>query len=259
MKMALDLHATEYGNGSPVLVLHGLFGSGRNWAAVCQKLAGSHHVLALDLRNHGVSPWAAEMSYADMAEDVAALIRARDLGRVALLGHSMGGKVAMVLALTRPELVARIVVVDVAPTTYEPVLLSYVRAMLAIDLASVCRRSDAEAGLESTVPDPAERGFLLQNLVLDGDRARWRINLPVLDQALPAIASFPELPASARYDGPALFVAGERSNYVRPEHEPSIRHLFPRAEITRIAGAGHWVHAEQPKPFLEAVAPFLAE
>jgi esterase len=258
MKMALDLHATEYGNGSPVLVLHGLFGSGRNWASVCQKLAASHRVFALDLRNHGASGWSDEMSYAALAKDVAALVRARDLGRVALVGHSMGGKVAMVLALTRPELVARIVVVDVAPATYEPVLLSYVQAMRAIDLAGVRRRSDAEAGLESTVPDPAERGFLLQNLVLDRDGARWRINLPALEQALPAISSFPELPASARYDGPALFVAGERSNYVRPEHEVAIRCLFPRAEIVRIAGAGHWVHAEQPKAFLETVAPFLA-
>jgi pimeloyl-ACP methyl ester carboxylesterase len=197
------------------------------------------------------------MSYAEMAGDVAEFIRVRGLGRVALLGHSMGGKATMLLALTEPALVERIVVVDVAPADYEPVLLDYVRAMRQVDLGRVRRRADAEAGLEAVVRDPAERGFLLQNLVLEDEGARWRINLAALEAGLPAIASFPVLPSSVRYEGPALFVAGARSDYVRPEHEPAVRRLFPRAAFARIADAGHWVHAEQPKAFLDTILPFL--
>jgi esterase len=254
--MPLELAAAEYGAGKPLLVLHGLFGSGRNWASVAQRLGAAHRVFALDLRNHGQSPWAAGMGYREMAEDVARFLRGRGLERAAILGHSMGGKAAMVLALTRPELVERLVVVDIAPVAYEPTLLAYVRAMRRIDLRLVARRADAEPGLAEAVPDAAERGFLLQNLVLDGEGARWRLNLAALEEGLPEISGFPDLGA-ARYDGKALFVAGGRSDRIRAENEAPIRHRFPAAEIVRIEAAGHWVHAEAPAEFLAQVAPFL--
>jgi esterase len=256
--MALDLAATELGSGPPLLILHGLFGSGRNWAAIAKALAETHRVLLVDLRNHGASPWADAMSYPEMAADVLAFIRGKQLGSVALMGHSMGGKAAMLAALAEPARIARLVVVDVAPVPREPALLPYVQAMGAIDLTRVTRRTEVDPQLAAAVPSPAERAFLLQNLVIEDGKASWRINLPVLERDMPDIAGFPEDLPAASYPAPALFVAGAKSDYIRPQDEPAIRRLFPEAEIVRIPGAGHWVHAEAPEAFVAAVKPFLA-
>lgn len=257
--MAVELAAAEYGDGggSPLLILHGVFGSGRNWSSVAQRLGASHRVFALDARNHGASPWAEAMSYADMAEDMQDFQASHALGRIALLGHSMGGKTAMLYALSHPEAVERLIVVDVAPVSYRPALAAYARAMLGIDLARVARRADADAQLAQAVPSPAERSFLLQNLILEGGQAHWRLNLPAIERAMPQISGFPDLPACLSFAGPVLFIAGARSDYVRDEHRPLIERLFPKARLLRIEGAGHWVHAERPDAFLEAVTPFL--
>jgi esterase len=255
---ALDLAATEHGSGGPpLLVLHGIFGSARNWSSIAQRLAGTHRVLALDARNHGASPWAATMPYAEMVEDVAQLRHARGLGRVSLLGHSMGGKTAMLDALEHPKAVERLVVVDVAPAAYPPVLAAYARALREVDLTGVTRRSEVDARLAGAIPDPADRAFLLQNLVLDDSGARWRLNLPVIERFMPEISSFPEIAAGRAYPGPTLFIGGAASAYIRPEHRPTIEHLFPAASIVRIPDAGHWVHAERPRQFFDAIAPFL--
>jgi esterase len=254
----VQLAATEYGRGSPVVILHGLFGSGRNWMSIAQALAETHRVLVLDLRNHGASPWADTMSYAEMADDLRVFLHARRLGPVALVGHSMGGKTAMVSALHFGEDIERLLVVDIGPATYPPSQLSYIRAMQSIDLGSIVRRADADARLASAIPDPAERSFLLLNLAIEGTQARWRINLAALDRELPRISGFPEFPPEIVYTGPTLFVGGARSGYLRPEHEPRIRQLFPRAEIARVPGAGHWVPADHPAAFLSVVRPFLA-
>jgi esterase len=256
--MAVELAASEYGEGPPVAILHGLFGSGRNWRSIAQQLALRHHILAFDLRNHGGSPWADGMSYREMVEDLRAAFDRRRIVRPALLGHSMGGKVAMLAALLYPAEVDRLVVVDIAPAPNPPTLLSYVRALRAADLAGVMRRSEADTKLAAAVPNAAERAFLLQNLVVGDGTAHWRLNLEAIEREFPDIVGFPELPANTAYGGPTLFVAGARSNYIRQDHEPIIRRLFPRARITRIDGAGHWVHAEQPKSFIETVSPFLA-
>ena len=256
--MPLELAADEFGSGPPLAILHGLFGSGRNWRSVAQHLAARHRVLTFDLRNHGAAPWADGMSYGEMVEDLRASLRARGIERAALLGHSMGGKVAMLMALLHPGEVDRLVVVDIAPAANPPTLLAYIRAMRAADLRGVRRRSEADLQLAEAVPDPAERAFLLQNLVIGGNAAHWRLNLEAIERGFSQIAGFPELPAGTVHPGPALFVAGARSNYIQPEHEPRIRHLFPQARIARIDGAGHWVHAEQPNAFLQTVAPFLS-
>ena len=255
----LPLAALEWGSGAPLLILHGVFGSGRNWATVGQYLAASRRVLALDARNHGASPWADSMSYPEMVEDVAAFTAERGLERVALMGHSMGGKTAMLQALLRPDAIERLVVVDVAPVAYRPTLQAYARAMLAIPLAGISRRAQVDQQIAAAIPDPAERAFLVQNLVLEAGGARWRLNLPVIERSMPILSSFPEPPAGAAFSGPALFVAGERSGYLRPEHQPVIKRLFPNAEIVTIAGAGHWLHAERREAFLDTIAPFLAE
>jgi len=256
---ALDLAATEHGSGGPPLfVLHGLFGSARNWSSIAQRLAGTHHVLALDARNHGASPWAETMPYVEMVDDVAQLRRARGLGRVTLLGHSMGGKTAMLDALEHPGEVERLVVVDVAPVAYPPVLAAYARALRQVDLTGVTRRSEVDARLAGAIPDPADRAFLLQNLVLGDDGARWRLNLPVIERFMPEISGFPEIATGRAYPGPTLFVGGADSSYIRPEHRPRIERIFPAASIVHIPDAGHWVHAERPRQFLDAIAPFLA-
>jgi esterase len=256
---AVQLAVTEYGSGRPVAILHGLFGSGRNWRSIAQHLAAHHRVLTFDLRNHGASPWADGMPYREMVEDLRASLGSRGITRATLLGHSMGGKVAMLTALLHPAEVDRLVVVDIAPARNPPTLLGYVRAMRTVDLRGITRRGEVDAQLLAAVPDPAERAFLLQNLIIENGRARWRLNLEAIEREFPEIIGFPELPADTAYRGPTLFVAGARSDHIRPEHEPAIRRRFPQARITRIEGAGHWVHAEQPRAFLQAVEPFLSD
>jgi esterase len=255
--MNLSPAVTEYGAGPPLAILHGLFGSGRNWASIAQRLAAHHRVTALDLRNHGASPWADSMSYAEMADDVRTALIGRGYRRYALLGHSMGGKVAMLASLKHPEETDRIVVADIAPVDYPPRHLGLVHAMRALDLTGIKRRSEADARLAAAVPDPAERGFLLQNLVFEDGHAHWRLNLAAIEHQMTDLVGFPVIPPGTVYRGPALFVAGGRSDYLRPLHEPAIRRLFPAAEIARIPDAGHWLHAEQPRAFVDLVEPFL--
>jgi pimeloyl-ACP methyl ester carboxylesterase len=256
--MPVELAAVEYGTGRPVAILHGLFGSGRNWQSITQHLALQHRVLAFDLRNHGASPWADGMSYAEMVEDLRASLHARGVRRPALLGHSMGGKVAMLMTLLHPDEVERLAVADIAPADNPPMLLGYIRAMRAVDLSGVTRRSEVDVQLAGAVPDPAERAFLLRNLVLGEAGAHWRLNLEGIEHDFAKIVGFPDLPDGIAYPGPTLFVSGARSGYIKPEHEPVIRRLFPRAGIRRIEGAGHWVHTEQPQAFLEVVTAFLS-
>lgn len=260
--MTVHLASLEEGSGPPLAILHGLFGSGRNWAAIAARLAAHWRVIRLDLRNHGGSDWADGMDYKALAADVHAALAALGIAKFALLGHSMGGKTAMVEALVNPGAVERLVVVDIAPVAYPPRHLGHAEAMRAVDLTAARRRGDADRQLAAAIPDAAERAFLLQNLVFDTHfaqgRPRWRLNLAAIAHAMPALTGFPSFAPGARYDGPALFVAGGRSDYVRPEHEPEIRRLFPAARIARIADAGHWLHAEQPQQFLDLVTRFLA-
>ena len=253
--MSLELAYTEHGSGPPVVILHGLLGSARNWATISKHLAGAYRVLAVDLRNHGRSPWADEMGYEAMAEDVAALIARLELAPAAIVGHSMGGKVAMELALSHGDAVARLVVVDIAPVRYERSFAPYIEAMRRADL-SVDRRSDVEESLKPAVPDAGVRAFLLQNLVSSDGGFAWRINLPALSAEMEAIMGFPTS-TSRTYEGLALLLSGGRSDYLRPEHRAGIQHLFPRAEFEVIEDAGHWVHAERPAAFLEVLERFL--
>src|SRR5712671_6482026 len=160
MTMAVELAAAEYGTGPPVAILHGLFGSGRNWRSIAQHLAARHRVLTFDLRNHGASPWADGMSYGEMVEDLRASFRTRGIDHAAVLGHSMGGKVAMLIALLHPGEIDRLVIVDIAPAANPPNLLAYIRAMRAVDLRGVKRRAEVDVMLAGSVPDPAERAFL---------------------------------------------------------------------------------------------------
>jgi esterase len=238
----------------PLLIAHGLFGSARNWSAIGKRLALHRQVIAVDMRNHGDSPRSPAHDYPSMAADLAETIAAHG-GRADVLGHSMGGKAAMVLALTEPARVNRLIVADVAPVRYEHSQIEYVRAMQAVDLGAVARRSDADAELARSVPEPSLRAFFLQSLAIRPDGASWKLNLDALDDQMPAIMDFPDLAGS--FGGPTLFLTGATSTYVRPEHWPRIRALFPAAEHQAIPDAGHWLHADAPGPFIEAVAGFL--
>ena len=240
------------------MVLHGLFGSGRNWSGFARRLTG-RRVIAVDARNHGASPWADDMAYIDMAGDVLELIEALSLGRPALLGHSMGGKTAMTAALMRPSAIGALIAADVAPAAYSHSHLPLVRAMQAIDLARVRRRADADAALAAAAPEAAMRDFILQNLVFENGAARWRINLAAIAAHMTPLIGWSVPPGTGVYDGPALFVHGGKSAYVRPEHHGAIRRLFPKAEIVTIEGAGHWIHSDRPAEFTAAVERFLKE
>jgi pimeloyl-ACP methyl ester carboxylesterase len=247
------VHGAAHG-GMPLVIAHGLFGSARNWGVVARRLAEGRRVIAVDMRNHGDSPWFDEHSYAAMAADLSEVIAAEG-GRAGLLGHSMGGKAAMVLALTEPARVGRLIVADIAPVAYGHSQMEVVRAMQAVDLSAVTRRSEADPLLAAALEDPALRAFLLQSLSVEHGKASWKLNLAALADQMPAIMGFPEV--AGRFEGPTLFVTGENSNYVRNEHWPRILELFPAAKRVVLPGAGHWVHAEAPKAFGAAVAGFL--
>ena len=249
---AVNLNAQVIGEGEPLVILHGLFGSARNWGSIARGLADIRQVHALDLRNHGASPWDAVMTYEQMAEDVADYIERRGLAPSDVLGHSMGGKTAMLMALGHPELVNRLIIVDIAPVPYvRESYPDYLHAMQAVDLERAHRRADIDATLAPAIPDPTLRAFLMQNLVSEQGRFHWRINLAGIAANLAAIVAFPDSPG--RFGGPTTFLAGERSNYIRPRDRDAIDRLFPQARMIEIGQAGHWPHAEQPERFLALV------
>jgi pimeloyl-ACP methyl ester carboxylesterase len=265
-----DLHVHERGErGSRVVFLHGLFGQGRNWTTIGKALAERHRVTLVDLPNHGRSPWSEQVDYLDMADQVGAVLEAD--GPAAVVGHSMGGKVAMVLALTRPELVERLVVADMSPVDYGAAedttdgVLRYARLLLDLDLDQVEHREDADRLLAATVPSPTIRAFLLQNLRRDGAGAdagwRWAANLEAVVRDGAVLAGWPEEALAGRppYDGKVLWLAGETSGYVRPEYDEAMRRWFPHYRKVTIKGAGHWLHSERPDVFVEALRQFLGD
>lgn len=254
----VDLNATRSGRGPSIVVAHGLFGSARNWTSIARRLAAEHRVHALDMRNHGSSPWTDEMTYPAMAEDLLRYIGTQGLSRSAAIGHSMGGKAAMTAALRAPERIGRLVVVDIAPVRYRHGFTGLAETLLGLNLDGIDRRADADERLADAVPDAVLRGFLLQNLVLRDGAYVWRLNLAAISAAGDALRAFPDLPSSTVFEGPTLFLAGAASDYVRPDHAPVIERYFPNAEVRRIEGAGHWVHAERPGGFLAEVEDFLA-
>ena len=252
------LHATETGKGPPVVLLHGLFGRSQNLATLGRRLAVDFRVIALDLRNHGASPHTPGMAYRDMAEDVLETLAAQDVLPAAILGHSMGGKVAMVLALTHPEVVSRLVVADIAPVAYRHANLALTQRLLDLPLPPGLTRSQADEALTGAVPDAAIRSFLLQNLAT-GPLPSWRIGLPHIAAGIAEIEGFPPLADTSRYTGPTLFIRGAQSNYVKDAAIPVISARFPAARVETIPEAGHWLHADQPEAFGAIVQSFLHE
>lgn len=246
------LHVVRHGSPTdlpPLLIAHGLYGSARNWGAIATRMSDTREVWAVDMRNHGASFWDDDHSYAAMAGDLVEILdQPTDI-----IGHSMGGKAAMMLALTRHEHVNRLVVADIAPVAYEHSQMPMIEAMRAVDLTGVDNRRDADAQLALTVDEAPVRAFLLQSL--DIENKRWRLNLDALAKAMPDIVGFPDVTGS--FAGETLFLSGGTSDYVTRDDRPKIKSLFPKAQFAKIPDASHWLHAEQPRAFEAALRVFL--
>jgi pimeloyl-ACP methyl ester carboxylesterase len=258
------LHTGAIGEqGSWVVFCHGLFGQGKNWTQVAKALAAGddpRRSLLVDLPDHGRSPWSRSFDFLAQADQVADAIRTTGGDPVALVGHSLGGKIAMVVALRHPELVERLCVVDVAPVRYHhsEEFAGYLDAMLGVDLDTLDRPTDADEALADAVPNRVVRSFLLQNLRHDDAGWRWQPNLALLRAELDTLADWPEaLAAAPPYERPVLWVAGERSDYVTDEYAEAMSRLFPRVLRVTVRDAGHWVHSEQQESFVAVLRRFL--
>lgn len=260
MKLAHYAFGEENRDNGTIVIIHGLFGQARNWTAIARRLAEKYHVVTADLRNHGRSGWDMEMTYPAMAGDLAELIRDVSDKPVHLVGHSMGGKASMMLALSADaELVADLVVVDVAPVVYDHDYSGYISAMRGVDFDAVSRRAEVEEALSSGVSEKGVRQFLAQNVVTDKDSGKmsWQVNIDAMASHLDDITGWPEDGLSDQYDRDVLFIAGANSHYIDPKDRDHIKALFPKAAFTSIKGAGHWVHAEKPEAVLLTLSAFL--
>ncbi|MCY3982718.1 MAG: alpha/beta fold hydrolase [Roseovarius sp.] len=250
------LNCTKHGQeerGKPgLLIVHGLYGSARNWGVVAKRLSDARHVVAVDVRNHGSSPWFETHSYHDMADDLADSITSLG-GSWDVLGHSMGGKAAMVLALTSPELVNRLMVADIAPVKYGHSQIQHINSMKGVDVSLVKNRSDVANQLSGTIDDMSLISFFAQSF--DMREKVWRLNLDTLAREMPKILDFPYL--ETEYSKPALFLSGANSDYVKREHREIIRRLFPASQFAKIPGTGHWLHSEKPREFEAAIRVWL--
>lgn len=253
----MNLYSREFGSGPPVVILHGLFGFSDNWATIAKGLADSHLVITPDLRNHGRSPHLLEHSYPLMADDVRTFMEEHWMFHAAVVGHSMGGKVAMQLALSHPDSVERLVAIDMEPQQAEDNHSDIFRALMGMDLPKMSTRTEAETYLSEHIPDFGTRQFLLKNITREDDGTfTWKMNLPVLwkhyaDILAPVVGE--------PFHKPTLFVRGSRSNYIRDAEIPHIKTLFPQAEFVTIEGAGHWVHADKPGELLAVLRRFLED
>lgn len=254
IELAHTLYESDNAGATPLIIVPGLFGAGRNWRAHAKRMAANRPVFTVDMRNHGESPWSDEHDYPAMAGDLAGFIEAQG-GRAQVLGHSMGGKAAMLLAETRPELIERLIVADIAPVPYEHDLMAEIDAMRAVDLTSITRRAEVEEALAAHIDAAPVRSFLAQSALIDENK--WSLNLDALAANMKLITGYP-VEVEGVYEGPTLFIYGGASDYVQPEHDEEIRARFPNVEMHEMEGAGHWLHADQPRAFLNAVLGFTA-
>ncbi len=253
-----ELFYSRVGQGEPLLILHGLFGSSRNWQSLARRYAEHYEVFSVDLRNHGQSFHTEEMSYPLMAEDVSRLVDQLGLGDIRVIGHSMGGKVAMQLAIEHGNLLNRIVVADIAPVSYQHDHNDTVGALMAVDIERINSRADADAQLQPLIGEAPLRAFLLQNLGSQVGQWQWRFNLASIDAHMDNLTCF-DISDEQRINLPALFIYGTRSDYVTEAEQAVIRQHFERANLQAVENAGHWLHAERPEHFVDLTLSYLRD
>jgi esterase len=267
----MKLHASKYPQSdgdstlpvvAPVIILHGLFGSNRNWHPIARSLSEHHTVYSLDLRNHGQSPHSDIMDYPHMADDVLEFIEAKITQQeitapVNMIAHSMGGKVAMWLALNHPELIQKLVVVDIAPVTYRHDFSDVLAAFNVVPLTKIQSRQEADEYLSQAISQSDLRQFLLQNLQFKAGKYRWRLNLQSIQHSISEIIAFPDTRELQPFPNRALFIGGGQSDYLNKTYRQQTRTLFPKASFSMIKPAGHWLHAEQPELLKALIEPYL--
>ena len=246
----------KLGEGTPIIILHGLFGSLDNWLSIGKVLAENHSVYLPDLRNHGDSFHSDEFTYAAMAEDLREFIEQEDIQRPVVIGHSMGGKVAMKFAINYPDMFEKLIVADISPRAYRPHHGDILEGLKSIDLAQIGSRKEADEALSKHIPEIGVRQFLLKNLTRGKDKQfKWRLNLPVIDAQIENVGE--GLEDRLATTKPTLFIRGGASNYIRDKDNIVIVAFFPNSEVKTIEGAGHWLHAEKPEVFIEMVQDFI--
>jgi esterase len=253
----MKLYFRKYGAGKPMIILHGLFGQSDNWNSLAKQFGeNGFEVYVADQRNHGLSPHSEEWDYKVMSDDLHELITDNNLKDVTLIGHSMGGKTVMQFALLHPEMVDKLIVVDIAPKYYPPQHTSVMEGLSAVNFDKIKTRKEAEEILSQYIGDFGTRQFLLKNIYWKEDgKLDWRFNLKIISEKLENVGN--NIQASGSVDVPSLFIRGEKADYVLDEDLLLIQDLFPRSMLETISGAGHWVHAEKPKEFLDSVLNFL--
>jgi pimeloyl-ACP methyl ester carboxylesterase len=252
----MQLNYQLLGQGPPLLVLHGLFGSLDNWRTLAKRMGAHYSTYIIDQRNHGRSPHSDYMDYPTLAADVAEFCETHGLTEVTLLGHSMGGKTAMQLVKDHPALVDQLIVVDMSPVAYPPHHSAIIEGLQQIDLGQLASRTEANELLQAYVPEEGQRQFLLKGLVRDSAGGfKWRFNLDAIARHYDRILA--GITFDWPFDRPTLFMRGEHSPYLAPENQEPLDELFMNYELVTLEGAGHWIHAEKPEAFLAALGNFL--
>lgn len=255
----MKLFYKSYGQGPvQVVIIHGLLGSGRNWHTVAGRLGERYRVIVPDMRNHGRSPHAASHHLSDMVEDVYELLQDLDAVPAVVMGHSMGGLVAMEMAFRTPEVLQGVIVIDIVPRPHRAGVSDVLEAMAQIQVNSLESKKEAEEALARAIDNPVVRQFVLTNLVVTEAGLQWRINLPVLQAFLIESQAYRPSPTDV-YEGPALFIRGGKSNYIQDDDFALIRHHFPRVRIETVEKAGHWVHYDAPDELMAIIEKFLAD
>ena len=252
----MELNYKEFGQGDPIIILHGLFGTSDNWQTIAKKIAENYSVYIIDQRNHGRSPHDDEFNYKVMAEDLKNFMESHWMYSARIIGHSMGGKTAMQFATDYPDMVEKLVVVDIANESYEGGHEVIFNALLGLDLEKTTSRKEADASLETQIDDFGVRQFLLKNLTRNKEgKYVWKMNLPIIHQNYQAILS--KIEGDEIYEGATLFIKGGLSKYITETNFETTKHFFPNAKLETIENVGHWVHAEAPKELLEILEIFL--
>ena len=252
----MKLYSRIEGSGFPLIILHGLLGSSDNWRAISQRLSSSYKVYRVDLRNHGQSPHSDIMTYPIMSDDLCELLEDEGLPEAHVIGHSLGGKVAMQFAITHPDRVTKLIIVDIAPKGYPASQRPILAALEKLELKSFRTFGEIDAALAPAIPEISVRQFLMKNIArVPSGGFQWRIDLASIAKNYDELIK--PISAAGPYDKPALFVRGGRSDYIAETDQPSIQAIFTHAEFVTIATAGHWVHAEAPDEFLQNLTAFL--